>query len=208
MMGFLCRLTFLVAIIAALCVIFSLYEEEGRSFFASTIRGRDSCGEVKPYLKEERVRQASNWTDHDGTEAKSQVEQPFSCRPTESSEIAKYDDGLFVNYGDSPYLQGDWDGSPVVIEQHKLVFFTVAKVGCTSFKMLFRRIMGKSDWMVEEYVNMVPWNPFTNGLEYLYDYNRTRASEIMTSPDWTRAIFVREPKRRFLSAWLDKVMTH
>ncbi|MGH3055209.1 MAG: sulfotransferase family 2 domain-containing protein [Gaiellaceae bacterium] len=32
------------------------------------------------------------------------------------------------------------------------------------------------------------------------------AQEMMTSNHWTRAIFVREPKERFLSAYLDKVI--
>ena len=29
---------------------------------------------------------------------------------------------------------------------------------------------------------------------------------MMTSPEWTRAIFVRDPKQRFLSAFLDKAI--
>jgi Sulfotransferase family len=69
---------------------------------------------------------------------------------------------------------------------------------------LFRRMMGYSDWNVEELKKMLPWNPATNGLRYLYDYSPKRATEFMTDPNWTRAIFVREPKSRFLSAYLDK----
>ena len=113
-----------------------------------------------------------------------------------------------VKYGDWIYLKGDWDGSPIVLEEYKLVFFTAAKVGCTTFKMLFRRMMGFADWQVEEYERMLPWNPETNGLKYLYDYDRDRATEIMTSSEWTRAIFVRDPKERFLSAYLDKAVTN
>lgn len=117
-------------------------------------------------------------------------------------------DSLLVQYGDSIYLKGDWDAAPIVLESHKLIFFTTAKVGCTVWKQLFRRMMGYSDWNVEEYHKMLPWNPLTNGLKYLYDYSREQASEMMTSPDWTRAIFVREPKARFLSAYLDKALGH
>jgi hypothetical protein len=53
---------------------------------------------------------------------------------------------------------------------------------------------------------MIPWNPELNGLKYLYHYNPEIASEMMTSPNWTRAIFIRDPKERFLSAYLDKVI--
>jgi len=149
---------------------------------------------------------------------------------------------------DSIYRRGDWDGSPIVIEEFNLLFFTSAKVACTSFKMMLRRMMGHEDWAIqsrdrpdlpwkrpqgtglanfyhshpglermmksvgfnglkeEDYNKMLPWNPETNGLKYLYDYSLERATEIMTSPEWTRAIFVRDPKERFLSAYLDKVM--
>ena len=99
---------------------------------------------------------------------------------------------------DSIYQRESWDGSPVVLESHKLVFFTTAKVGCTTFKMLFRRMMGFENYAEESRDGptgrMLPWNPEKNGLKYLYDYDLDRATDMMTSPDWTRAIFVRELK--------------
>ena len=113
---------------------------------------------------------------------------------------------LLVQYGDSIYTQIDWDGAPIVIEQYKLIFFTSPKVGCTTWKQLFRRMMNVSNYMEEEYEKLLPWNPEINGLKYLYHYNRTAASAMMTDPTWTRAIFVRDPKERFLSAYLDKVV--
>jgi hypothetical protein len=109
-----------------------------------------------------------------------------------------------VQQGDSVYLRGDWDGSPVVLEDYKLIFFTSAKVGCTTWKQLFRRIMGEKDWRAEATKMLLPWNPDVNGLKYLYDYDRDTASRMMTSPEYTRAIFVRDPKERLLSAYLDK----
>lgn len=111
-----------------------------------------------------------------------------------------------VRYGDSIYLKGDWDGAPVVLDNFKLIFFTSAKVGCTTWKQLFRRMMGHSNWSIEEYEQMIPWNPELNGLKYLYDYDRETASDMMTSPEWTRAIFVRDPKERFISAYIDKAL--
>jgi hypothetical protein len=115
---------------------------------------------------------------------------------------------LLVRYGDYIYQWGEWDGAPIVVEKYKLVFFTVPKVGCTAFKQLFRRMMGYADWSVQfgDADKMLPWNPASNGLSYLYDYGPHRASDMMTSPEWTRAIFVREPKVRLLSAYLDKAL--
>jgi Sulfotransferase family len=115
-------------------------------------------------------------------------------------------DNLLVQQGDSIYVLPEWDAAPIVLEQYKLVFFTIPKVGCTAWKQLFRRMMGYRDWKNENVHDMQPWNPESNGLKYLYHYDRVTASTMMTSPEWTRAIIVRDPKERFLSAYLDKIV--
>ena len=69
-------------------------------------------------------------------------------------------------------------------------------------------MMGFKDWQSQDYTAMLPHNPHTNGLKYLYHYSLEEASEMMTSPEWTRAIMVRDPKMRFLSAMLDKSVSN
>jgi hypothetical protein len=110
---------------------------------------------------------------------------------------------VMVQVDDFVYKRG-WNAAPVVIESHKLIFFTVQKAGCTVFKQLFRRMMGKKDWKSRRN----PADVKTNGLKYLFDYSIAEATELMNSPDYTRAIFVRDPKEKFLSAFLDKAMRH
>lgn len=124
------------------------------------------------------------------------------------SNVVPKDDKLVVNYGDSIYLNNDWNGSPVVIEEYRLIFFTTAKNACTIWLQLLRRMMHIKNWNeVDNNVEkLLPWNPEYNGLKYLYDYNISYANDIMTNPKWTRAIFVRDPKERFLSAYIDKVV--
>ena len=39
---------------------------------------------------------------------------------------------------------------------------------------------------------------------YLYEYSDMDVQDMMTSDEWTKAVFVREPKERILSAFLDK----
>jgi hypothetical protein len=108
---------------------------------------------------------------------------------------------------DDPLLSRyEWDMSPIVIPQYKLIFFTQAKIGCTVWKHLFRRIMGYENWRVED--NGLPWNPKSNGLTYLYHYDRITASAMLRSDDWIKAIFVRNPIERFVSACLDKAVRH
>lgn len=97
-----------------------------------------------------------------------------------------------------------YDAAPIVVPEYNLVFFSVPKVACTTFKFLFRRMKGIWNWDDQDDTLILPHNPAANGLTYLWDYPIEKANEIMTSPNWTRAIFVRDPKIRFLSAFLDK----
>jgi Sulfotransferase family len=97
-----------------------------------------------------------------------------------------------------------WNSAPIVTESHKLVFFTIPKVGCTVWKQLFWQMSNITDWKSQDFDNFLPHNPQVNGLKYLYDYSVDQASEMMTSIEWTKAIMVRNPKEQFLSAFLDK----
>jgi hypothetical protein len=47
-------------------------------------------------------------------------------------------------------------------------------------------------------------NPKENMLKTLDDYPLWKAQEMMNSPEWTKAVFLREPKERVLSAFLNK----
>jgi hypothetical protein len=122
-------------------------------------------------------------------------DQPFSREITKTRWPVKVRKGNIIM---NPYF---YDASPVVIESHKLVFFTGPKAACTVWKQLFRRMMGYSDW---KYASA--HNPKTNGLTYLSKYSVEKATYIMNSPNYTRAIFVRDPKERFLSAFIDKAL--
>jgi hypothetical protein len=113
---------------------------------------------------------------------------------------------LLVQPEDYVYLRNDWDAAPIVIEKYKLIFFTVPKAGCTVWKLLFRRIMGYADWQTVDWNTMLPHHPERNGLKYLYDYSMEEASAMLTSSQYTKAIFVRDPKERLLSAYLDKAL--
>lgn len=116
-----------------------------------------------------------------------------------TQEKRENDDG--IDWSDSIFKRKGWDVDPVVIESHKLLFFTVPKNACSTFKRLFRRMMGYSDWLTRS-----PHDPAQNGLNYLGHYSREEQLMMMTSPDWTRAIFVRDPLERALSAYMDKAL--
>ena len=123
--------------------------------------------------------------------------------PAASATIATFtaDD---MDWSDSIFRREGWDNDPVVIESHKLLFFTVPKNSCSEFKMLFRRMMGLKDWKTVGSMQERLHNPASNGLRYLGTYPKEQQAEFMTSPEWTRAIFLRDPRERVLSAYMDK----
>lgn len=96
-----------------------------------------------------------------------------------------------------------WHENPIVVEEYKLVFFTIPKVGCTEWKHLFRRMMGLPDIDLDKDFEALH-DPHRNGLKYLKYYTPEQQTKILTSDEWTRAVFVREPKERVLSAFLNK----
>lgn len=96
---------------------------------------------------------------------------------------------------------GSW--APIVLEEYKLLFFDVPKVGSTGFKQLFLRMKGSDLWK-ERNADQLHWKSARH-LRTLSNYTVAEAQVMMTSPDWTRAVFVRDPKERLLSAFLDKV---
>ena len=128
------------------------------------------------------------------------VDKKKAPPPTYSDE--SFVDCKILQREDHIYQYGPWDGAPVVLQSHNLVFFTIPKVGSTVLKQLFRRMEGYMDYLEDKHP--LPHAPKRNGLTYLYDYPPQVADSIMTDPSWTRAIFLRNPKERLLSAYLDK----
>ena len=88
--------------------------------------------------------------------------------------------------------------------EYNLIFFTIPKVASTEFKLLFHRMMGLPyDLPANGQVHTIQ-NPKENMLKTLDDYPLWKAQEMMNSPEWTKAVFLREPKERVLSAFLNK----
>jgi hypothetical protein len=94
---------------------------------------------------------------------------------------------------------------PIVFEQYKLVFFLVPKVAQTTFLQLFLRMLNSSMWNTTD--TQTVHNTAMPLLQphKLGSFKAEKAQEIMTSPNYTRAIFVRDPAERLLSAYLDRV---
>ncbi len=90
---------------------------------------------------------------------------------------------------------------PVVNDEYKIVFFLTAKVASTEFVRFFARLQSNPNWCKPNI-----HHPGVHKLKLLNSYSIEEAQQIMTSPEWTKAIFVRHPKSRLLSAYLDKAI--
>lgn len=107
------------------------------------------------------------------------------------------EDMLLVQPNDYIYSNQDFDSSPIVMEDYKLVFFPIQGNGAATWRRLFRRMLGATDWKDAEHQ--------FEGLVYLSDFNQSKATEIMTSPNYTRAMIVQDPKTRLVAVYGKKV---
>ncbi|XP_063425227.1 carbohydrate sulfotransferase 9-like [Mytilus trossulus] len=87
-----------------------------------------------------------------------------------------------------------FENTPIVIQKYKLIFFWNEKSGCTYWKSLFHFIQG----LKIENVHI------SHHLSYLIQFNDKEVTEMMFDNSWTKAVFVREPRERILSCYLDK----
>jgi hypothetical protein len=117
-------------------------------------------------------------------------------------------DNIDHDNGDHPNMTGNdliyshiRNTSPIVNEEYNIIFFQVAKGASSEWIRFFMRLNNDPRWCSNDEIH----NANKNGLKYLSDYNSpVKIREMMTSPDWTRAIFVRHPVPRILSSFLDK----
>mmetsp|Transcript_13844 Transcript_13844/g.20637 ORF Transcript_13844/g.20637 Transcript_13844/m.20637 type:complete len:383 (-) Transcript_13844:1196-2344(-) len=97
---------------------------------------------------------------------------------------------------------------PIVNEEYNLIFFTVAKAAASQWTRFLMRLEGLDTWCKKADKEFKLHDRDSNGLKYLHHYPINVAQEMLTSPKWTRAIFVRNPKPRILSCFLDKSVKH
>ena len=76
-----------------------------------------------------------------------------------------------------------------VSKRHKLVMFTIPKVSCTEFIRLFFRLNGDPHWASEPH--------FRRGKPLLKDLPLGEVENILNDPTWTKAVFFRDPSKRF-----------
>lgn len=86
----------------------------------------------------------------------------------------------------------------IIVPEHHLLFCFVEKVGSTSFQELFRRVRGRHE---PEQTSGDPW--FRNSYA-VHGWTKQQLECALVDPSWHKAVFVRDPVDRFVSAWSSK----
>lgn len=93
---------------------------------------------------------------------------------------------------------GPWDRVYLFVDA-QLAFCGVPKAGITRWLSFLRFTFGAKDYLSNPY-----YKEDIKGF-HLDEMRPSVVEEVLTSPNWTRAILIREPAERLLSAYLDKV---
>jgi hypothetical protein len=97
-------------------------------------------------------------------------------------------------------ITGDYLHHLFFIPQAKLIFCGIPKVGVSEWVKFFRHVMGAKDYLSLPHYKRDRTYFFVTSLE------PSRAEQIINDPTWTKAVFIRNPLDRLLSAYMDKIL--
>ncbi|CAG2225226.1 CHST9 [Mytilus edulis] len=121
---------------------------------------------------------------------------PDSHNTGKNISILSQKDVLRLTKQELRQIKRSGTSSPIVVRKYKLIFFWNEKAGCTYWKRLLQFIQGLKNKDVHI--------PGRNGLTYLTQFKDNEITDMMFNDTWTKAVFVREPRERVLSAFLEK----
>jgi hypothetical protein len=97
-------------------------------------------------------------------------------------------------------------GNFIVVPEHNLLFCYVEKVGCSMFNHLFRMLRLNHPNVADDPAEVAHLANFTwwRNTPKHFKLTRSDLEVILVNPNWTKAVFYRDPRMRFLSAFRDK----
>ena len=91
---------------------------------------------------------------------------------------------------------------PLLSDPFRVMFCWIPKVACTKFKALLQRIAGDPDWKRGSIHNLSEYGKMMESTAFPL----STLNNIINDDDWLRAVYIRDPVERFLSAYMDKVV--
>ena len=86
------------------------------------------------------------------------------------------------------------------IPKAKLIFFGIPKAGITEWVKFFRHSLGAKDYL------SIPHFKQDKNQFLLGNLHMDKATELLNDPNWTKAVFLRNPYERLLSAYFNKII--
>ena len=90
--------------------------------------------------------------------------------------------------------------SPIVVPKYRFIFFWNEKSGCTYWNRVLQYIQGIKILFTEGNAH----HAYKNGLLHLESFKDSEVHKMIHDDSWLKVAFVREPRERLLSAYLDK----
>jgi hypothetical protein len=97
-------------------------------------------------------------------------------------------------------------GNFIVVPEHNLLFCYVEKVGCSMFNHLFRMLRLHHPNVAEDPAEVAHLANFTwwRNTPRHFELTKSDLEDILVNPNWTKAVFYRDPVMRFVSAFKNK----
>lgn len=93
----------------------------------------------------------------------------------------------------------------MISEEHRFLFCGIPKVGLTEWLHLFLRVTGDSAWNTTRPWDYVHYTAKRQAFSMKkLQISAQRWDEIMRDPGFVKAVFLRDPAERILSAFMDK----
>eukprot|EP00928_Gymnodinium_smaydae_P064039 TRINITY_DN47474_c0_g1_i1.p1 TRINITY_DN47474_c0_g1~~TRINITY_DN47474_c0_g1_i1.p1 ORF type:complete len:369 (+),score=63.12 TRINITY_DN47474_c0_g1_i1:26-1108(+) len=97
-----------------------------------------------------------------------------------------------------PWISRGWTNRLLVVPRLKFAFCYMEKNACTQFNILMDRLNAPTSWSLEAEKGLGMW------MNASAEKMGINVKDITKANGWKKALFVRDPAERFLSAWASK----
>ena len=106
----------------------------------------------------------------------------------------------------TPRLTHDYLDRIIIVPEYKLFFCYMEKVGCLMFNNVFRllRLYTNSTMMTHDEAVFQAQSTWFRNKPDRFGYNKNDLEAMLSDPGWTKAVFYRDPRSRFVSAYINK----
>ncbi len=144
-----------------------------------------------------------HWNDSAGIQNTPRFYKQIKSHRLESSPYLRYQLRFPCTVDNTPTprpIFDDYHHHLFFIPEAKMIFCGIPKVGVTEWIKFFRHVIGANDYL------SLPHFKEDRALFLMKSLEFARAEELLNDASWTKAVFLRDPLERLLSAYMDKIV--